>query len=344
MSGLMLYAVLHSFQHALMITVFVISMMLILEFLNVMSRGVWLERLHKTQTGQVVLGAFLGMLPGCLGSYTVVSMYMHRVVKFGAVMATMIATTGDEAFVMFALFPQRTLILTFFLLVLGIVSGWLIVWLQLAGDVCDACTGGFDVHEEVHPFTLSLPRIWQQLNSGDRIRPLLLVVMSGFIVLLMASHDAHGFGWEKITLIGVGIVTLGLILAADEHFLIHHLWHHVILRHVSKIFAWIFATLLFLQLIQFFHWENKMASSSSMLILVAALVGIIPQSGPHLFFVNMFAKGIAPFSVLLANSIVQDGHACLPLLAQSRRAFFIVKGVKLVLGLGFGFLAYFLGY
>lgn len=340
----MLHLVFHSFQNALMITVFVVSMMLILEFLNVVSRGAWLGKLQQTSTGQVILGAFLGALPGCLGSYTVVSMYMHRIVRIGAVMATMMATTGDEAFVMVALFPQRALVLTLMLLGLGVVSGWLTDRLWPTGYECAACTGGFDVHEEVNPFTLSPARIWRQLNSGDMIRPLLLVVISGFVVLLAAAHDEHGFGWEKYTLMGVGVVTLVLILAADEHFLIHHLWRHVILRHVAKIFAWIFATLLVLQLVQHLHWQDAMASSPAALILAGAIVGLIPQSGPHLLFVNMFAQGLAPFSVLIANSIVQDGHACLPLLAQSRRDFLLVKGIKLVVGLALGFLAYFLGY
>ncbi len=327
-----------------MITIFVISMMLILEFLNVLSRGAWLERLHETKIGQVVLGAFLGILPGCLGSYTVVSMYMHRVVKFGAVMATMMATTGDETFVMLALFPKWTLILTLLLLGLGIASGWLTDQLWPARENCEACTGGFDVHEEGHPFTLSPARIWRQLNSGDMVRPLLLVVMSAFVVLLVSAHDGHGFGWERASLIGVGIFTLGLILSADEHFLIHHLWRHVILRHVSKIFIWIFATLLFLQLAHHLQWQETLSGSPLLLILAAATVGLIPQSGPHLLFVNMFAHGMAPFSVLLANSIVQDGHACLPLLAQSRRDFLVVKGVKWLVGLSLGLLVYFLGY
>ncbi|MCK4348834.1 MAG: hypothetical protein KAW47_09485, partial [Thermoplasmatales archaeon] len=50
-------------------------------------------------------------------------------------------------------------------------------------------------------------------------------------------------------------------------------------------------------------------------LLIASLIAIIPEFGPHLVFVTMFAKGLIPFSVLLASSIVQDGHGMLPLLS-----------------------------
>jgi len=71
-------------------------------------------------------------------------------------------------------------------------------------------------------------------------------------------------------------------------------------------------------------------------LLVAALVGIIPESGPHLFFVTLYAQGAIPFSVLLTSSVVQDGHGMLPLLAHSGRAFIIVKIINLIAGLLFG--------
>ena len=61
------------------------------------------------------------------------------------------------------------------------------------------------------------------------------------------------------------------------------------------------------------------------MILLAILIGIIPDSGPHLLFVTLFATGTVPFSVLLASSISQDGHAALPLLAESKRSFVKAK-------------------
>ena len=54
------------------------------------------------------------------------------------------------------------------------------------------------------------------------------------------------------------------------------------------------------------------------------------RSGPHLLFVTMFSQGLLPFSILLANSIVQDGHGMLPLLAESRKDFIKVKAINML--------------
>lgn len=328
-----------------MITIFVISMMLILEFINVLSRGRWLHNLQMTVFGQNLLGATLGALPGCLGSYSVVSMYAHRVVKLGAVVATMMATTGDEAFIMFALFPVEAALLTALLVVVGLVVGLVTDrWLFPGREATGECPVGFSLHDEHAPFTLSPRKIAAHLQTGQVVRPLLLLVMAGFIVLLSTSHLGHGFGWEQYTLIGVGVFTLVLVLAADEHFLTDHLWKHVILKHVTKIFGWVFVTLLALEFIRHMDWTQYLSASPLTMLLAAAAIGLIPQSGPHLLFVNLFAQGLAPFSVLLTSAIVQDGHACLPLLAHSRRDFLVVKGVKLVVGLTLGLFVYLLGY
>ena len=74
------------------------------------------------------------------------------------------------------------------------------------------------------------------------------------------------------------------------------------------------------------------------MLIIAILVGIIPESGPHLIFVTLFAQGSIPFTILLANSIVQDGHGTLPLLAVSRSAFFWLKLINIGFGLLFGIL------
>jgi hypothetical protein len=124
-----------------------------------------------------------------------------------------------------------------------------------------------------------------------------------------------------------------VVLTASEHFLREHLWAHVARQHVPRIFLWVLGTLLVLELVVPRLDLNELSGGGVWAMLaVACLVGIIPESGPHLVFVTLFARGLAPFGVLLASSIVQDGHGMLPLLAHSRRTFLIVKGINLVVG------------
>ncbi|MCK5368493.1 MAG: hypothetical protein KAQ62_08065, partial [Cyclobacteriaceae bacterium] len=79
-------------------------------------------------------------------------------------------------------------------------------------------------------------------------------------------------------------------------------------------------------------------------LIVAVLVGIIPESGPHLIFVTLFAQGTIPISILLASSVSQDGHGMLPLLAESKKGFFAVKLVNIIVALLTGIIGYLLGF
>jgi hypothetical protein len=58
-----------------------------------------------------------------------------------------------------------------------------------------------------------------------------------------------------------------------------------------------------------------------------------------MIFVTLYAAGIVPFPVLLASSISQDGHASLPLIAESRKSFLWAKLINCIVALAAGFLS-----
>jgi hypothetical protein len=68
-------------------------------------------------------------------------------------------------------------------------------------------------------------------------------------------------------------------------------------------------------------------------LVVGALIGIIPESGPHLIVVMMHAEGLVSFSVLFTTSFVQDGHGMLPLLSDSIKDSLLIKVFNLTFGL-----------
>ena len=78
--------------------------------------------------------------------------------------------------------------------------------------------------------------------------------------------------------------------------------------------------------------------------LLAVFLGIIPESGPHMIFVMLYARGMIPFSILLASSVVQDGHGMLPLLSYSIKDSILIKLFNLVFGIIIGLTFYLLGY
>ena len=80
------------------------------------------------------------------------------------------------------------------------------------------------------------------------------------------------------------------------------------------------------------------------ILMLALLVGLIPESGPHILFISLYAAGTIPLSILLANSLVQDGHGSLPLLAETRTDFLKMKTVNLLCGLVLGLAGYMTGF
>ena len=97
---------------------------------------------------------------------------------------------------------------------------------------------------------------------------------------------------------------------------------------------WTLAALLFLHfLVPLIHMKTIARDNPYLVTLAAAALGVIPESGPHMVLVFMYHDHTLPFVPLLANSIVQDGHGLLPLIAENWKDFLFVKAVALVTGL-----------
>ncbi|NOQ79496.1 MAG: hypothetical protein GQ546_08865, partial [Gammaproteobacteria bacterium] len=324
---------------------FVLIMMLLIEYINVQTRGSWQQTLRKTRIGQYVLGAVLGVIPGCLGAFTVVSLYSHRTVSFGALVAAMIATSGDEAFVMLSMFPLQAIWLSGMLFIIAIAAGWMTDKLFPKQDK-------FLIKEEheleVHHADLCLcyssREILPQLRNISFPRALLIVLVGGFLLALLTGMlGSGGWDWKRITFaLGAGF-SMFVILTVPDHFLEQHLWEHVVKKHLLRIFLWTSGALLAIHFLD--SWmdvDSWIQDNLYIVLIIAVLVGIIPESGPHLVFVTLFAQGTIPFAILLANSIVQDGHGTLPLLAVSGRAFIWLKVVNIIIGLLLGLLGLYL--
>lgn len=144
----MLPAAVDVLTHAGMITGFVFVMMVVIEYLNVLTAGAWQHGLRGNRWRQYLLAAALGATPGCLGAFAVAALYSHRVVTLGAVVAAMIATSGDEAFVMLGMVPGTALIVFAALFGVGIAAG-VLTDLVFGGKSAPVAAGGhgLDLHE-----------------------------------------------------------------------------------------------------------------------------------------------------------------------------------------------------
>ncbi len=266
----------------LQILLIVFALMVLVEYLAVKFKDKIREKITKKPLSRYVSSSFLGAMPGCVGAFFIVSLYVHGMVGFGALIAVMIATAGDEAFVMLAMMPRTALLIFAICLLLGIIAGFLAdgIAKKIKLKTCQTCE--VKIHEE-------------------------------------ESRDI-------------------------KHFLEEHVYGHVIKKHMPKLFLWLFFTMLAIELLTLrFDLGAILPQNKLFLILLAALIGILPESGPHLIFLLLFAKGLIPFSVLLVNSIVQDGHGLLPLLSYSIRDTIYVKVFNVAFGLGIGVILILIG-
>ena len=399
-------------RNSVLITGLVIIMMMMIESLNIESKGLVFKGLRRTKFGQVIVAALLGSIPGCMGGFATVSLYTHRLFSFGALVAMMIASSGDEAFVMLAMIPDQALVLFALLFVIAVVVG-------LATDKiydwsharqCDkhehhecgvhADCEGYEIHEDCHEGEVSGHAGNERHNYPHEARHYgwkritMFVGLAIFIAALgtghlghdhsahshgdecahhhghrempdQAGHDECGAGhvecesghvecesghgltinllsedWMNVLFAGLSIIVLLVLLFGSDHFVEEHLWHHIVRKHLPVIFAWTFGVLLVLGIgLQYVDIDKWISDNTVLMILLATAIGLIPESGPHMIFVTLFAAGVVPFPVLLASSISQDGHSSIPLLAESKKSFLWAKLINCAVALAAGFLA-----
>jgi len=335
------------FKHTITVTIFVLMMLLLIEYLTVMSRGSLTRFFTKRNWLQIVFAAVLGVIPGCLGVYVAVSLYAHHLFSFAALVTAMIATSGDEAFVMIGVMPRTAMIIFGSLFVIAIATGLILHLFMKNRTLMPNKEAHIQLHlSDPHCSVFDKKLIMPQLRLITFERALLLFGNIAFIVGLL-SGDLGMPDWSgtRTTFLIVSIFGLFLFTTTPDHFLRKHLWGHVIKKHFLKIFLWTFAAFTIIHIIiPYLDLTTWLETNLLFVLLIAVLIGIIPESGPHLVFITLFLYGNIPFSILLANSIVQDGHGALPLLAESKRSFVVMKVINLLVGFGVGLIGFFMGW
>lgn len=88
---------------------FVGATVLIFSLVQYRFDGRFTELLERNERAQPLVGALLGLTPGCGGAIIAMPLYIRGTVSFGTVVAALAATAGDSAFVILALAPEAAL-------------------------------------------------------------------------------------------------------------------------------------------------------------------------------------------------------------------------------------------
>jgi len=84
----------------LAVTVFVAAMVFLFSWLQYATAGKFVDAIRANKKWQPAIGALMGITPGCGGAIVMMPMYARGYVTYGTVIATLIATIGDAAFVL----------------------------------------------------------------------------------------------------------------------------------------------------------------------------------------------------------------------------------------------------
>ena len=435
----MLHLLTDTLRNSVLITGIVIIMMMMIESFNIESHGRLFSKVKGSSLRQVILASVLGSIPGCIGGFATVSLYSRRLLSFGALTAMMIASSGDEAFVMLAMMPDRALWIFAILFAVAVFSGVAIDRItktchpeqsanchpeqsvnchpeRSEGSAEDANPdSSLPLRMTSQPLRMTSPQTGMTAQppgmtapqtgmttqppgmtapqtemtakgkegpmaekDGTKPEPerqtdpaekpagqdterrsltwrriVLTAVIILFAVALAAGWMEHDHAvpetgkirldllsewWMNLIFAILCIIMLIILCFRSDRFIKETLWHHVLRKHLPNIFAWTFGVLLLIGILsEYIDLGRWVSDNTALMILLAVAVGIIPESGPHLIFVTMYASGLVPLPVLLASSISQDGHSSLPLLADDKRSFVYAKLLNCIIALIVGF-------
>ncbi len=349
----------------LQVTVFVAGALLLFGLIDYKLQGGFIRWIEGSKRLQPLIGALLGATPGCGGAIFLMPLYIKKSVSFGTVVATLIATAGDAAFVLIASSLPTYLLVTVISVITGIISGYVVDALGIGINRSDI---ELPNPEESHPEWgefCELPS--EKLNhigheEGDAIDVILhhqgkhhnqhslgyklthrgfwlfwmvaaIGVIPGILLLTGADLESSSYGtfWRSIGLVGT---TLSIALFLGERRFLQAIDHeeqeHKLyslketLIHsggeVAFVGTWVFIAYAAYELLVIALGGSEVIASWMLAagfasVVVGSAIGLVPGCGPQVIFVALYAKGLVPFSALLANAISQDGDALFPLMA-----------------------------
>ena len=299
--------------------------------------------IEKNKSYEIPTSAFLGVIPGCGGAIMVMSLYTRGVVSFGSVLAALIATMGDAAFLLIASKPQAALVILPVTFLTGIVFGYL-----------------------VKPFTknfINKISLKKDLNTNLPKNKIPKIFYSFWLICLVPGiilGVLNAFQIEiSFYIFGIDLIHSFLFILAMYCIL---LWvfnpltdiqmasiHENSLRRVADttcfVTVWVIIAFVTYELIDLSTKGlifDSLKYFGPFIPLMAIIIGFIPGCGPQIMITSMYVSGQIPMSAQIGNSISNDGDALFPAIAISAKAAIIATLYSAIPAIFIAYLWYYL--
>lgn len=276
-----------------------------------------------------VVGALVGLVPGCGGAVAVATLYGRSAVGLGTVVAALAATAGDAVFVLLAVAPGAALAVSVIAFPTAVVTGVAVDALapginrveralSRRDPVADGGApppeperGGDDSRERV---VAALLAVWY------------LAVGVGLVAGVAGLVGVSGVVPEPVV-VSVAVVGLGGAVAATlapDTVAVGGRWRPLArtARTASPTVVWAVGGLAVVGLLPgvTHHAVGAVAGDGALAPVAGGLFGLLPGCGPHVAFAAAYGEGAVSFSALVAVTVAQDGDAIFPLVAVDRVA------------------------
>jgi hypothetical protein len=99
---------------------------LLFEYINHKTSGKFTSAISNNKKYQPVFGALIGAIPGCGGTLAIVPLYISGNLSFGTIIASLIASLGDAAFVLISANFKLFIFITILTTITGIITGYIV--------------------------------------------------------------------------------------------------------------------------------------------------------------------------------------------------------------------------
>lgn len=309
------------------------------------------QSLQRATVTQVPLAAFLGALPGCGGAIIVVTQFVKGRVSFGALVAVLISTMGDAAFLLISQKPQIALVVYGLSMFAGVITGWLV----------NAIHGANYLAKSASLTTIS--KVIPEVPSAINIMFIALLLPGSLLGVAEALQvdTTSWFGvfasYEPVAWIAFLGACLCLVVwliqpldswsARFSQVTEHGRLTESLVAETSFISVWVMAGFLCYELWIYYTGMDPQVmfvALGSWTILLAVVIGLVPGCGPQILVTGLYLNGVIPLSAQLANAISNDGDALFPALAMAPKAALVATLYSTMPALIIGYAAYSLGF
>ena len=281
--------------------------------------------ISRNRKFEILISSFLGVIPGCGGAIMVMTLYVRGAVSFSSVIATLVSTMGDAAFLLIASNPKAALIILPITFVTGVVSGYVALLFE---------------NKIAPPLNLSKQNNFLEDFPENKIPPFFykawLWLIPPAVILGLDNALGNSTSFLLYNVDGVLVFSFG---AACFCFL---MWFFnpltdiqmAVTSHKEKsskkvvdmtcfITVWVIVAFICFEIINGFtdgKIFEKLTILGPFIPLLAILIGFIPGCGPQIMITTMYVGGHIPISAQIGNSISNDGDVLFPAIAIAPRA------------------------